>query len=134
MAVVDTSVLLSALIPIDTHHTSCKAWLDRIIEAKQQVSAPSIILSEVAAPLGRAHNKPQVGEKLVQHIMNSPYMNLIPVSIPLAKRAAIIGANYKIRGCDAIYVALAELLDEELVTLDQQQAERAKSIVRVYHP
>lgn len=134
MAVVDTSVLLSALIPIDAHYISCKTWLNRIIEAKQQISAPSIILSEVAAPLGRAHNQPQVAEKLVQQIMNSPNINLIPVSIPLAKRAAIIGANYKIRGCDAIYVALAEMLDEELITLDKQQGERAKTLIQVNHP
>ncbi len=134
MAVVDTSVLFSALIPIDMHHESCKAWLDKIIEANQQISVPSIILSEVATPLGRAHNQPQVAEKLVQYLMNAYIINLMPVSIPLAKRAAIIGANYKIRGCDAIYVALAEMLDEELITLDIQQGERAKTLIQVSHP
>lgn len=134
MAVVDASVLLPALAPVDTHHNVCKAWLDQLIYSKQRFSAPSIILAEVAAPLGRMYNQPQLAKTLVQKLMLASYANLIPVSIPLAKRAAIIGANYKIRGCDAIYVALAESLDEELVTLDKQQGERAKSIVRVYHP
>ncbi|MBE2201364.1 MAG: PIN domain-containing protein [Anaerolinea sp.] len=56
---------------------------------------------------------------------------LFPVSASLAYKAAVIAATYQIRGCDAIYVALAETLDEELITLDRQQGERAKSI-KVY--
>lgn len=46
-------------------------------------------------------------------------------------RRPVIAATYQIRGCDAIYVALAGTLDEELITLDRQQGERAKSI-KVY--
>ncbi len=134
MAVVDASVLLPALALVDTHHEVCKSWLDQLIHSKKQFSAPSIILAEVAAPIGRMYNQPQLAETLVQKLMLASYANLIPVTIPLARRAAIIGTNYKIRGCDAIYVALAEMLDEELITLDKQQGERAKTLIQVNHP
>ena len=40
----------------------------------------------------------------------------------------------RIRGCDAVYVALAEALDEPLVTFDEQQAARAAGVVRVLRP
>jgi predicted nucleic acid-binding protein len=39
-----------------------------------------------------------------------------------------------IRGCDAIYVALAEDLGTELVTLDRQQRERGSAIVPTREP
>jgi len=56
------------------------------------------------------------------------------VTAGLAERAATIAADDQIRGCDAIYVALAEQLDDHLVTLDQQQLERGAAVVTVYKP
>jgi predicted nucleic acid-binding protein len=50
---------------------------------------------------------------------------------PKAEKAA---ADYKIRGCDSLYVALAESLNEELITLDKQQGKRAKSLIQANHP
>jgi predicted nucleic acid-binding protein len=52
-------------------------------------------------------------------------IELLPVSLALAERAAMIAADYRIRGCGAIYVTIAEQLGEPLVTLDGQQLERA---------
>ena len=51
------------------------------------------------------------------------------VTEALAVRAAEIAAGQKIRGCDSIYVALAEQLEMELVTFDGQQLERAAAVV-----
>jgi len=61
-------------------------------------------------------------------------VQLLPVTPALASRAAGIAANHRIRGCEAIYVALADQLDDYLVTWDQQQLERAAAIVNVHPP
>jgi len=45
-----------------------------------------------------------------------------------------IAAEHRIRGCDAIYIALAEQLNDSLVTLDRQQLERAADIVTTHEP
>jgi predicted nucleic acid-binding protein len=52
----------------------------------------------------------------------------------LAQRAAAIAADHQIRSCDAIYVALAQQLGTELVTLDQQQLERGVAVVTTRIP
>ncbi len=131
MAVVDASVIIATINPSDPHHEVSKRWLDDLICSGNHFSAPTILLSEVSAPLSRAYNQPELAQKIVQILMEAPFIRLFPVSASLAYKAAVIAATYQIRGCDAIYVALAETLDEELITLDRQQGERAKSI-KVY--
>jgi predicted nucleic acid-binding protein len=59
---------------------------------------------------------------------------MYPVTFGLAERAAEIAAEYKIRGCDAIYVALAEQLGEELVTLDNEQLTRSTAVISARRP
>ena len=52
----------------------------------------------------------------------------------LAEQAAAIAAEHRIRGCDALYVALADMLSEPLVTLDRQQLERGAAVVTTRRP
>ena len=134
MAVVDASVIVAAVINDNPFHEACRSWLDALINLEQSFSAPSILLNEVAAPLSRGFAQQEFAKEIIQEFVLAPYAKLVPVSIPLARRAAVIAADYKIRGCDAVYVALAEVLDEELITLDKQQSDRAKSIIAVRQP
>jgi predicted nucleic acid-binding protein len=70
----------------------------------------------------------------VQQVARSAVIELIPVTLPIAERAARIAGEHRIRGCDAVYVALAEQLSEALVTLDRQQLERGAAVVAVRAP
>ncbi len=134
MAVVDASVLLSFLRPEEPYHEASKAWLDALIEAGGHFSAPALLLGEVAAPLSRAYGQPEMAKDVILELKNAPFVKLVSLTIPLASRAAVIAADYRIRGCDAVYVALAEALGEELITLDRQQRERALDIISARQP
>ena len=134
MAVVDASVIISSILASDPHHEASKAWLDGLVSSGRHFSAPTILLSEVAAPLSRAYGQPELAKEVIQALTAAPFAKLIPISIPLANRAAVVAADYQLRGCDAVYVALAHSLGEELITLDKQQSERAKSIVETRQP
>jgi predicted nucleic acid-binding protein len=52
----------------------------------------------------------------------------------MAEQAASVAAEHRIRGCDAVYIALADQLDDVLVTLDRQQLERGAAVVAVREP
>lgn len=132
MAVVDASVIISAILSDDPHHETSKEWLISLAGSGRYFSSPAILLSEVAAPLSQAYHLPEVAKEVIQTLTTAPFIKIIPISIPLANRAATIAAEYQIRGCDSIYVALAEALDEKLITLDKQQRGRAKSVVEIY--
>ncbi|MEO8084200.1 MAG: PIN domain-containing protein, partial [Ardenticatenales bacterium] len=62
------------------------------------------------------------------------HVTLWPVPETLALRAAEIVGTHRIRGCDAVYVALAEQLGEPLVTLDNEQLARGGSLVVTLRP
>jgi predicted nucleic acid-binding protein len=70
----------------------------------------------------------------VQQLLRHQVVQLTPVTSILAERAAVIAADYRVRGCDSIYIALAEQLGEELITLDQQQLERGAMVVKTRRP
>ena len=49
-------------------------------------------------------------------------------------RAIVVASSKRIRGCDAIYVALAQHLGIPLISLDREQRERAPEDVAVLTP
>lgn len=56
------------------------------------------------------------------------------LSDPLADRAAGLAARCKLRGAEAVYVALAEALETPLITLGREILDRSKRIVRALTP
>jgi predicted nucleic acid-binding protein len=70
----------------------------------------------------------------VQQLARSEVIELVQITTSLAERAAAIAAEHRIRGCDAVYVALADQLSDTLVTLDRQQLERGAALVTVRAP
>jgi predicted nucleic acid-binding protein len=58
----------------------------------------------------------------------------VKVSVALGAKAAQIASQCRVRGCDAVYLALAEQLSETLVTIDKQQNERSAAVVQTTEP
>ncbi|MBI1877508.1 MAG: type II toxin-antitoxin system VapC family toxin [Chloroflexi bacterium] len=134
MAVIDASVYVALMNANESHHTNSWAWFQQAQSAQELLSTPVILLAEVAAALSRGMNNPSLAHRVIQQLLRSKVINLVPVSPTLAKRAATIATDHQIRGCDAIYLALAEQLDDYLVTLDQEQLERGSAVVNTHKP
>lgn len=134
MAVIDASVYIALINAHEPFHQGSWAWFEAARAAQEPIAAPTILLAEVAAALSRGVGSPQLAQRVVQQIQESGIIALYAVNQPLAAQAAQIAAEHLIRGCDAVYVALAVQLGEELVTLDQQQLERSARVVRTHKP
>ncbi|MBN1313990.1 MAG: PIN domain-containing protein [Anaerolineales bacterium] len=78
-------------------------------------------MAEVAAVLSRGVNDQALAHQLVRSLSDSSLIELFPISLPLADKAAALAADHRIRGCDAVYVELAHQLGDVLITLDWQQ-------------
>ncbi len=63
-----------------------------------------------------------------------PGVRIVIVDESLGNLATEVAAAYRIRGCDAVYVALAQMKHAVLITLDGQQRERAPIQVRARTP
>lgn len=134
MAVVDASVYVALINAGEPEHASCWAWFERVQAAKEALIAPAFLLSEVAAALSRGVGDAELAHRVVRQLRYSGAIELVAVTSDLAERAAVIAADHRIRGCDAVYVALADLHGDCLVTLDRQQLERASAIVAARKP
>ena len=134
MAVIDASVAVALVNAQEKEHASCWMWFEEARRADEPVSAPAILLSELAAALSRGMGDAALARRVVQQWSSSGLIELVPVTIGLAEQAAAIAADHRIRGCDAVYVALADLSGDALVTLDRQQLERGAAVAAVRRP
>lgn len=67
-------------------------------------------------------------------MLATPGLRLVPIDAGLARVASDAAADYLLRGADAVYAALAHVLNLPLVTLDAEMDRRAAGIVRVVAP
>ena len=132
--VIDASVLVAAMRPGEPHFASARTVLERLTRQRSTLYLPTIGLAEVAAAIARGLGRADRAEKNVALVRQLPGMTIIAVDHPLGGRAAKVAGQHRIRGCDAIYVALAQSLDAPLLTLDQQQQERAPTELKTYTP
>lgn len=134
MPVIDASVCVSLFRADDPGHAASLRWLKGVLAGDELIVSPVLLLPEVAAALGRGLGEAELPCQVVELLRARQIIDLLPVSEALAARAAEIAARQKIRGCDAVYVALAEQLEMELVTLDRQQLERGAEVVATRSP
>ena len=134
MAVIDASLYISLINVNESSHAASWAWFQQAQLGQESLSAPVILLAEITSALSRGLGNPTLAHQVVQQLLQSKVINLVPVTQALAERAAAIAADCQIRGCDAIYVALAEQLGDYLITLDQQQLDRGALIVTTRKP
>ena len=134
MTVIDASVYVSLVNAHEEEHISSWSWFDDVRSRDERILAPTLLLAEVASALSRGMGDPQLANKVIQQLLVSYIIELVPVTRNLAERAALIAAEYRIRGCDAIYVAVASKENDTLVTLDRQQLKRACDVISVRKP
>jgi len=63
-----------------------------------------------------------------------PNTVLVALDDGLARQAAALGAQHKLRGAASVFLASAALFAAELVTLDREQLQRGSSIVQTLSP
>lgn len=134
MYVVDASVWVSRFVPADVHHESSYRWLEGVVTRGELLVAPALLLVEVAGAVSRRTGSPELAARAVDLLGQLPSTRLVPVDAELARLAAGIAGQHRLRGGDALYVALALRLGFTLVTWDQEQLERGGPTAPVLTP
>ncbi len=129
--IVDASVLVAANSGHESAHGVARLWYEQAI--RSDLAAPAIVLAEVAAAISRATGNESLAESVVANLVRSP-INFVAVDQELAAEAATIAIRQRIRGCDAIYVALAARLARPLVTFDGEQLSRSAPAAEARRP
>jgi len=131
---VDASVFLNAFNPNKRHQQDSFQLLSRIREQAAPILVPTLLLPEIAASIGRVRGNSALALQFTAKLERLPYITLVTLDPELARQAADIAANYRLRGSDAVYVAVALRFGSTLITLDREQRERAADLIPARYP
>lgn len=132
--VVDASVWVSLLVPQDVHHPASRHWLHQYTAGGGMLVEPVLLLAEVAGATARRTGHPALGRRAVAQVLVFPTLRLAPLDRQLGQAAAQMAADHRLRGADAVYVALAAELGIPLVTWDAEQIARGQAMIQVGSP
>jgi predicted nucleic acid-binding protein len=131
---IDASVMVNAFNVAEPGHEYSYSLLDRLRRAAVPIAVPTLLLPEVAATIARVRRDTRLAREFAAEVARLPNVLLVSLDPTLGTRAADVAAEYFLRGADAVYVAVALRFGSVLVTLDQQQRERAQDVVPAQSP
>lgn len=134
MPVLDASVWVAINHAADPGHPRCVAWFDSVLASNDRLLAPTLLATEVAGAIRRLTRDQGVASRVVEELFELGTIELIVLDRARSRRAAGLAAATGLRGADAVYLAVAQELDEVLVTIDQRQADGGSGIVEVRMP
>ena len=129
--VVDASIWVARLVAGDVFHEGCREWLEKQRSEGVTMLSPAFLLVEVAGAISRRASDPTLAKQAVSLLQQLPGVRLVALNRDLVGTGARLAADLGLRGADALYVAVAKRLQAPLATLDQEQKQRAASLIAV---
>ena len=132
--VIDASVWVAIFWPDDPRHAVTRAWIERQVNAEEELLIPALALPEVAGPIRRRTGAHILAQHAVTAILDVPGVAVIPVTEELGKLSAELAAVLSLKGGDAVYAAIAFIESVPLVTWDREHIERCPGHVATRTP
>ena len=134
MVVIDASVYVSRMHRQENNHLGSVRLLRVVAARSVPVVCPEILLPEVAAAFAYGLDDTELGYRAAAHLRTLPGHRFIAVDRAPRGPAARPAAEYRLRGSDAIYTALARREGAYLITWDRQQRGRAADVLETLTP
>lgn len=134
MIVIDASVWISFLIQQDINHAATQPWLSGVLRRKIPIAAPILLLAEVGGAISRRLGHVEIGEMAINQLLSIPTLQLIHMDHAQGIEASRIAAQYRLRGADAFYVAVAAYLKVPLISWDNEHLNRISDLITTYTP
>ncbi|MDP1714649.1 MAG: type II toxin-antitoxin system VapC family toxin [Anaerolineales bacterium] len=129
---IDASVFVSAFTPTESAHQVSNAFMMNVREKSIPIIVPVLVLPEISAAIARGQGKPELGIAFANELKKIPNITFIDLDSSLADLAVEVAAKHRLRGSDAVYVAVSLRFGTELVTLDREQLERLPKVLSVH--
>jgi predicted nucleic acid-binding protein len=131
---VDASVFVNAFNAHEEGHAGSFAFLDAVQRHGDPIIVPTLLLPEVAAALSRASHDPAGALQYAAAAAALPHVTLVALTPALARQAAELAATHRLRGADAVYVAVAKRYGTVLVSCDVEQRSRSGAVIECETP
>jgi predicted nucleic acid-binding protein len=131
---VDASVFVNAFNPHEEGHGQSLQILSAIQERGDPVIVPTLLLPEIASAVARATDDTAGALQYAAATAALPHLTLIPLTAAVARQALDLAANHRLRGADAVYVAVARRYGTTIVSRDDEQRTRGGAVVPCQTP
>ncbi|NLX21902.1 MAG: type II toxin-antitoxin system VapC family toxin [Phycisphaerae bacterium] len=132
--VIDSSVFVAAFRASEVQHSDSRSFLSRAPAVERELLAPVLVLPECAGAIARPIDAPETSRNMLALIERLTCFRAVSISRALAEKAANIAISCRLRGSDAVDVALAEQSGVSLITWDREMLERGAKVVRTRTP
>ncbi|MGB8217911.1 MAG: type II toxin-antitoxin system VapC family toxin [Candidatus Methanoperedens sp.] len=134
MYCIDASVFINAEIEGEESHEYSAKLMQNLRDKGITIIVPEIVLPEISSAISRGTDDPEKALKFIKELKQIPSIVFVPIDREVSDHASKLAAEYKLRGCDAIYVAVAFIFRAKLISLDKQQIERAVEYIEAATP
>jgi len=131
---IDASVFLNAFNPYEAGYAESRRLLAELQSQALPIIVPTLLLTEAAAAVARGRDDADLARAFATALHRLPHLVWVSVDAKLAQQAADLAAQHRLRGSDAVYVAVAVRFGSTLVTLDREQRERTADAVVARYP
>ena len=131
---VDASVFVNAFNPHEEGHAASLQILSSIQERGDPVIVPTLLVPEIAAASARATGDSTGALQYAMATAALPHLTLVSLTAAVARQAADLAATHRLRGADAVYVAVARRYGTTIVSRDDEQRTRGAAVVTCQTP
>jgi predicted nucleic acid-binding protein len=125
---------VNAFNPHEEGHSESLAILAAIQQGGEPVIAPTLLLPEIASAVARASDDNAGALQYANATAALPHLMLVSLTSMMARQAAELAASHRLRGADAVYVAVARRYGTTLVSRDEEQRSRGSTVVTCQSP
>ena len=129
MYCIDASVLTAVFDENDKFHDHSLSFFRYIIKVGDEIIIPALALAELAGALARKGNKVNDIIDYLNVLKSFGNIKFVDLSLELCEFSADIAMQLKVKGSDSVYIAVSHKYGLKLVTNDNQQYERGKTMI-----
>ena len=131
---IDASVFVNAFNPHEDGHAASLQLLVAIQERGDPVMMPTLVIPEITAAVARVSDDSVGALEYAKATAALPHVTLVTLTAATARQAAELAATYRLRGADAVYLAVAHRYGTTLVSRDEEQRTRGSAVVTCRTP
>lgn len=125
---------MNAFNPHEEGHAESLAILAAIQQGGDPVVVPTLLLPEIASAVARASDDNAGALQYADATAALPHLTLVSLTSTMARQAADLATSHRLRGADAVYLAVARRYGTTLVSRDEEQCSRGSAVVTCHTP
>jgi predicted nucleic acid-binding protein len=134
MLTIDANMFISAASASEADAVVSRTFIRRVSLLSMPLYCPTVLLPEVAAGIARPTGNSILAKQVTDDVARLPSLVCVEPDELRADSAADAAITCRLRGADAVYVAVAHEYGTTLITWDQELLTRGAAAVPVMTP